>query len=280
MDINLAKRSLAMAIRCGWVKHAQSLVRGLSMSGKHELLCQACSAGHYELAVSLLLAGCHPFIGSMTKANKATLPPLVIACGAGHSDIVKAILFNSPFDTPTIKQDVLVSVIGDAIFAAAKNGHHSIVENLLTLGSKMTNRVIPNQTPALAAACGGGHIQAAKILVQTGKADLPRIKWEIVRRACKDGRAEVVHFVLNAGRTQDQATTEDEYVAAIVHLFGTAGAIVDLIQVANEGKSEYLVKLLLKAYVAATRCTSVYAGQESQHIRQVDLLLIAAGVAC
>ena len=161
-------------------------------------------------------AGGHSDIVTITINNKAALEPqdkdgmtaYLLACGAGHASIVKKLvaaganLAASSTDGSTaaaLANDSVRKVLEEALLMFSADGNASKLDDLIKSGTSTTVTTASGGT-ALMAACKGGHIDCANLLLANHADDSPDdVGRTAFHASCAGGHCDCVEALVAAG---------------------------------------------------------------------------------
>ena len=205
-------------------------------------------------------------------------PPLVIACRLGHLDVARELVLSYKAKveiTGRVKFGGYVIDGATPLWCAAATGNKEMVEFLLAAGAKANKTTAAKSTP-LRGACFGGHLDVAKILVDTGKAN-PHAANDVgstnVMIAAYKGYKDILQYLLelgvNANKTMADGTTA-------LHLAAEFGKLEVIKELVEKGRAKTTAKdsqNLMPIHIAALKCEEEcfeYLMHNSQEIKGED----------
>lgn len=203
---------LMQAAMAGHVKVVKLLVRkganvrarahaGFTCSLGCSALDYAAQGGHEEVVAYLLRKG-----APANTRDKHGITPLMNACRQGHVGTVRMLVKH------TKKQGLgKADYFGrTALHVATENGHEKVVAYLLRKGAKANSRDKNGGTP-LMAACKGGHLAVARLLVYYLRAYYRLSGWlgQGLEMNCHDG-STALHYAAERGHVKMVAMLLEE----------------------------------------------------------------------
>jgi len=194
-----------------------SEIAGGGITALHLAVC----SGHREIVEILVEAKAAlnggAVVGPVSKSGLApTITALHIASAYGDENIVKRLLSaNAPVDV-----DAMAGGGITPLYCAAKNGHVSIVEDLLAAGADV-NKADDNGWTVLHTATDGNNLQLLTTLLAANadvNAALEKSKATALHIAAQRGYNETAKQLVDAGADLAALTYPDEYTSLLMAL--------------------------------------------------------------
>lgn len=202
---------------------------------------QACGKGHANIVRYLL--------GASGGEDFGLAECLSLAAGAGHLEVAKVLVFWG------VDKNGHGSQGSTPLYAAAENGHFSMVKFLVEEGADIDKYTPVHGRTALTAASSRGHFAVVNYLVGKGarvEPSRPRFMGPL-GAACAHGQMEVIRFLIEAAGANPLAVC------------GTRGArsMTPLSAAASAGRAEAMEYLLAQGakdpvYKVRTKCCLPY----------------------